>query len=924
MIVMALPVQNVNHSAFRSMFEREKLFGNNFNDWFHQLKLVLRVEKKMLVIEQPIPPAPAADFIANELKSMFEKQAGVERFDLFQTFLACKQEEGKPLNTYVLKMKGYLDQLKRLSYVLPQDLSVGLILNGLTSDFVGFVRNYNMHNMGKTIGELHAMLIEYEKGLPKKVETPQVMVIRSGKIQKANKKSLKAKGKGKANGKGKDKQVYILKSTLLRMTLATTTRRWGHWNRNCLVYLAKLLKKKKQVGTASSSVICLDNCHYAPTITRGVVSVHHLVENGFVQCFTDYGILVSKNDDLYFNAIPCDGIYEIDMHNPVPNVNSIYNVSNKRVKHNLDSTYLWNCRLAHISKKRIEKLQHEGILKSTDDESFDQCVSCLSGKMTRKPFPHHTKRATDLLGIIHTDVCSPLRHVSRQGTSYFITFTDEYSRYGYVYLLKHKHEVFETFKVFKNEVENQLGKTIKALRSDRGGEYISQEFKDYLKACGIDYALESTTRIINMVPTKKVDKTPYELWYGKVPNLSYLKKTMGYYFYFPPENKIVVASKIPMEVEGFKPPQEEEISIRSYKAAMLDPESNKWLDAMNAEIQSMIDNKGVDYEETFSPVADIRAIRVLISIAAFYDYKIWQMDVKTAFLSGYLDKDIYMVQPEGFVDPNHPRKVYKLQRSIYGLKQASRSWNIRFDEKIKKFGFAQNLDKPCVYQKASGSNEVFVSHAWRRLFGIRAPLVQEFILEFFSTCRIVLGLHTAKEMAEDEFGAYWLGSERVIPDKGDLSDYWVEISSGKDFLRGAPSYTYIRDPVRRLCHRLISYSISERRQAPKKVIRRTFYWRLAHHFGLVSDDGLRGLLVMARELPLIDMGELVKLNICMEIGDDWAWVAPGPERQPDEAAGALRAAKDAPAVDEGAQADPAPMQAPQPPPLSPVVGRTMP
>ncbi|GJU23661.1 retrotransposon protein, putative, ty1-copia subclass [Tanacetum coccineum] len=504
--------------------------------------------------------------------------------------------------------------------------------------------------------------------------------------------------------------------------------------------------------------------------------------------------------------------------------------------HNLDSTCLWHCRLAHISKKRIEKLQHEGLLKSTDDELFDQCVSCLSGKMTRKSFPHRPDRATDILGIIHTDVCGPLR----QGASYFITFTDDYSRYGYVYLLKHKHEVFETFKVFKNEVENQLGKTIKEIRSDHGGEYISQEFKYYLKANGIvqqltppytpqhnrvsemrnrtlldmvrsmmnlttlplsfwDYALESATRILNMVPTKKVDKTPYELWYGKVPNLSYLKvwgcealvkrdtldkleqksvkcifigypkETMGYYFYFPPENKIVVAryaeffekrlisqeisgravdleeiqeeedttpseitSNIPQEVEGFKPPQEEVIPIRrserthrapnrlclnveveehslgdlneptSYKAAMLDLESNKWIDAMNAEIQSMMDNMvwvlvdlppgcktvgskwlfkkktnkdgivhvykarlvakgytqlyGVDYEETFSPVADIRAIRILISIAAYYDYEIWQMDVKTAFLNGYLDEDIYMVQPEGFVDPNHRRK----------------------------------------------------------------------------------------------------------------------------------------------------------------------------------------------------------------------------------------------------------------------------
>ncbi|GJY40347.1 retrotransposon protein, putative, ty1-copia subclass [Tanacetum coccineum] len=115
-----------------------------------------------------------------------------------------------------------------------------------------------------------------------------------------------------------------------------------------------------------------------------------------------------------------------------------------------------------------------------------------------------------------------------------------------------------------------------------------------------------------------------------------------------------------------------------------------------------------DPEETFLPVADIRAIRILIVIAAFYDYEIWQMDVKTAFLHGYHDEDIYMVQPEGFIDPKHPRKVCKLQRSIYGLKQASRSWNKRFDEEIKRFGFTQNLDESCVYQKASGRNVTFL------------------------------------------------------------------------------------------------------------------------------------------------------------------------------------------------------------------------
>nr|GEZ14702.1 zinc finger, CCHC-type [Tanacetum cinerariifolium] len=257
-----------------------------------------------------------------ELKSMYEKQAGVERFDLIQTFHACKQEEGKLVVAYVLQMKGYVDQLERLGYVLPQDLTVGLILNGPTKDFAGFVRNYNMHNMGKTIGELHAMLIKYEKGLPKKAETSQVMMIKGG-FKEARK--LKQGALYLYVGNGVRAQVEAIGSYDLVLP--------------------------------NGLVICLDNFHYAPSITKVVVSIHRLVENRFVQCFTDFGISVSKNNVHHFKVIPSNGIYEIDMHDLVPNVNSNYNVSTKRAKHNLDSTYLWHFRLAHISKKRIEKLQ---------------------------------------------------------------------------------------------------------------------------------------------------------------------------------------------------------------------------------------------------------------------------------------------------------------------------------------------------------------------------------------------------------------------------------------------------------------------------------------------------------------------------------------------------------------------------------------
>jgi hypothetical protein len=116
----------------------------------------------------------------------------------------------------------------------------------------------------------------------------------------------------------------------------------------------------------------------------------------------------------------------------------------------------------------------------------------------------------------------------------------------------------------------------------------------------------------------------------------------------------------------------------------------------------------VDYDETFSPIAMLKSIRVLLAIAAHFDYEIWHMDVKTAFLNGNLAEELYMVQPEGFVDPEDDGKVCKLQHSIYGLKQPSRSWNLRFDEVIKGFGFVQNFDEYYIYKKVSGSSVAFL------------------------------------------------------------------------------------------------------------------------------------------------------------------------------------------------------------------------
>ena len=108
----------------------------------------------------------------------------------------------------------------------------------------------------------------------------------------------------------------------------------------------------------------------------------------------------------------------------------------------------------------------------------------------------------------------------------------------------------------------------------------------------------------------------------------------------------------------------------------------------------------------------------MLAIAEFFDYEILQMDGKTTFLNGFLKEELYMMQPEGFVNPENVDKVCKLQRSIYGLVQESWSWNIRFDEMIKAFGLMQTYGEACVYKKVSGSSKSLIISS-KRIFQLR-------------------------------------------------------------------------------------------------------------------------------------------------------------------------------------------------------------
>ncbi|GKB39664.1 zinc finger, CCHC-type containing protein [Tanacetum coccineum] len=186
---------------------------------------------------------------------MFEEQTKQELFEKVKAFHACKQEEGQSVSSYLLKMKSYLDTLERLGYAMPNELGMSLILNYLNKDYDQFIQNYNMHSMGKTIAELHAMLKLHEKGILKKAKTPTVLAIRESKIQKNKRKSQGVKGKDK----GKNKFAYAPKpkispppkrDNLAKDSICQHCKEVVHWRRNCPSYQIKL-KKRDEASMAS-------------------------------------------------------------------------------------------------------------------------------------------------------------------------------------------------------------------------------------------------------------------------------------------------------------------------------------------------------------------------------------------------------------------------------------------------------------------------------------------------------------------------------------------------------------------------------------------------------------------------------------------------------------------------------------------------
>jgi hypothetical protein len=467
------------------------------------------------------------------LRGMFENQVRTERYSISKALFVCKLTEGSLVNPHMIKMMGYIESLTKLGCEIKDDLATDVILQLLPMSYESFIMNFLMNDMKKTMAELNGMLKIVEDNIKK---NPNHMMM----VQKKKKKrkrwtppkgkdkekvsdepsSCKPKKKGKYDPspdeecfyyhKKKGSETFASGINIIEINITLSSSDSWVFDTGSMIHTCKLLqglsltrrfvkgdldvhaRKGAKVAVIAVGtfhlplplglVLKLNNCCCIPDLCKNIISSSYLEEvDGYKIIIKNKRCLNYYNGIFYAHCLLVNELYVLDLEDK-----SVCNINTKMARLNdLNRTFIWDCCLGHINEKRIKRLHKDGLLNSFDFKSFDTCESCLLEKMTKAPFTGQSERASDLLGLVHTDVCGAMSFIARGDFQYFITFTDDFSRYEYIYLMRHKSESFEKFKEFQNEVQIQLGKITKFLQSDHVDEYLSLEFSDHLKQCEI-------------------------------------------------------------------------------------------------------------------------------------------------------------------------------------------------------------------------------------------------------------------------------------------------------------------------------------------------------------------------------------------------------------------------------------------------------
>ena len=311
----------------------------------------------------------------------------------------------------------------------------------------------------------------------------------------------------------------------------------------------------------SGKELTLNDVLHVPEIRKNLVSGSLLSKKGFKLVFVSDNFILTKNGMYEGKGYMSNGLFKMNVMTVVPPIKNI-NKNSTSSAYMLESSNVWHGRLGHVNYDTLRRLINMECLPNFKIDSNHKCEICVEFKLTRTSF-QSIERSSEPLELIHSDICDLKFIQTRGGKKYFLTLIDDCTRYCYLYLLRSKDEALEMFQHFKNKVENKLDRKIKVIRSDSGGEY-EAPFGDFCSQHGIIHqttapyspqqngvaerknrtlkemmnalllssglpqnlwgeAILSANYILNRIPHKKTNKSPYELWKGRRHSYKYLK-----------------------------------------------------------------------------------------------------------------------------------------------------------------------------------------------------------------------------------------------------------------------------------------------------------------------------------------------------------------------------------------------------------------
>nr|GEW97403.1 hypothetical protein [Tanacetum cinerariifolium] len=408
--------------------------------------------------------------------------------------------------------------------------------------------------------------------------------------------------------------------------------------------------------------------------------------------------------------------------------------------------WLWHQRLFHLNFDYINLLLKKDIVIGLPKLKYvkDQlCSSCELSKAKRSSFKSKAVPSSKgRLNLLHMDLCGPMRVASINGKKYILVTVDDYSRYtSTLFLLESIHVRFDEIKEVS---ETSVANDTLCLVPQR------QKASDYDNSDPVPQLQNVSSSADAHVPSQQVLDLQFGPLYDEFFNAEedHLPDDKFTNPFYAPTQEVAESSSHNIgnsNVPTFKQPQVSEYRwmkdhpleqvhgnpsrpIQTRRQLATDPEmcmsaltvstaepkniqealaDSAWIEAMQEELHQFdrLQEEGIDFKESFAPVTRMEAVRIFIVYASHKSFPIYQMDVKTAFLNGPLKEEVYAAQPDEFVDPDHPEKVYRLKKAIDGLKQAPRAWYDELSKFLTSKGFTKGHQ---IHQSPRG---IFINQA---------------------------------------------------------------------------------------------------------------------------------------------------------------------------------------------------------------------